>query len=114
MNRLSNEGFQAVFSNRFWKEHSFATALVNFFIESRGAFHLPELAGQIGLFVNRMRHFKGLFFDIFFKMAHSENGMRHFERIQWTSIKPVLQTDAFHLQTDWSGRPVPTKGKCSK
>ena len=26
----------------------------------KGAFHLPELAGQIGQFVNGMRHFEGL------------------------------------------------------
>ena len=50
-------------------------------------------------------------FDKFCTIAHSENDKHHFERIQWTSIKPVLETDAFHLQTDRSDRLVQKKGK---
>ena len=33
-------------------------------LKPKGAFHLPELAGHIGLFVNGMRHFEGLFRQI--------------------------------------------------
>ena len=46
------------------------------------AFHLPWLAGQTGAFVNGTERavLKGGFY-IFFKMAHSENGLHQYEGI---------------------------------
>ena len=44
--------------------HFFWTFYDNIDQITMGAFHLPELAGQIGLFVNGMHHFEGLFRQI--------------------------------------------------
>ena len=64
--------------------------------ETRGAFHLSELAGQ---FVNGMNHFENTFYPSpsnFFKILRAFLVFHDF-------AAPSLQNDAFDLQTGWSG-----------
>ena len=47
---------------------------------------MSELAGQTDQFVNGVYQLMGLINREFFKMAHSESSMRHFETIKKSSI----------------------------
>ena len=79
--------------------------------ETKGAFHLPELAGQTDQSVNQMRCviLKGWCCKIL-ENNHFENGLRYLEEIRRRSIKLILQIGRFGLRTDWSGQPVLTNG----
>ena len=72
---------------------------------TQGVFHLSELAGQSGQFVNRMYHLKNTFYaspSHFFKITRTVFEVTTFQDF----ATPLLQNDAFDLQTGRSDMPV--------